>query len=85
MVNYWAKVIKKSVYYLNQNYLPDLVGDIAYFIDYGGFEDQKNIGHIINDGFSDENSPIEVAITSGELMNDDDWFHGNYFQFYRLP
>ena len=76
---------KKSVYYLNQNYLPDLVGDIAYFIDYGGFEEEKNIGHIINDDFSDENRPIELAITSGELMNDYDWFDDNYFQFYRLP
>ena len=78
----------KSVFELKQYFLPDELiefFDSRYAIDYGGLEYQKNIGHIINVSFSDENSPIEVAITSRELMNDDHWFDDNYFQFYRLP
>ena len=70
---------KKDVYELKNNFIDELgIYEGGYFIDYGGFLDEKIIGHIINTSFFKENNPIEVAITTGQLMNDDDWYRNNY-------
>lgn len=60
-----------SVYELLKS--SDIFEAYRYFIFMGGFEDEASIGHTVDS---------EIAITTGELMNDDDWFDNNHFQFY---
>lgn len=74
---------EKSVYYLLENYFPEIKDEIPYFIDEGGINGQKAIGHTLTSVFH-KNNPVELAITSRNLMNDDDWYDYNYFQFYKL-
>ena len=71
-----------SVYHLLRNYDVGAFEDYLYFIDGGGLVDQAAIGHTVSNYFSEDNKPAEIAITTGCLMNDDDWFGNNHFQFY---
>ena len=74
---------RESVYYLLEEYLPEIKDEFPYFVDYGGIGGQKDIGHTLSSYFY-KNCPVELAITSTRLMNDDDWYNNNYFQFYKL-
>lgn len=73
----------KSVWYLFGNYFEEIKDENPYFIDEGGIYGQKAIGHTLT-SFFHKNNPVELAITSRNLMNDDDWYNNNYFQLYKL-
>jgi hypothetical protein len=74
---------EKSVYYLLEGYFDQIKDEFPYFVDEGGIRDQKAIGHTLSSFFY-KNISLELAITSTNLMNDDDWYNNNYFQFYKL-
>ena len=74
---------EKSVYYLLESYFDQIKDEFPYFVDEGGIRDQKAIGHTLSSFFY-KNISLELAITSTNLMNDDDWYNNNYFQFYKL-
>ena len=74
---------EKSVYYLLEGYFDQIKDEFPYFVDEGGIRGQKAIGHTLSSFFY-KNISLELAITSTNLMNDDDWYNNNYFQFYKL-